>query len=321
MARNSKDKRNRSKDATTATRPDQVPGRGRRMRLAASMDDADDMSDAPSMKEAKPMPHAPDMDDAMEMAGSLARGGFSAPAVTATATGQPSINAIEVLALAQQHIGESYVFGTRVPIGNPNWKGPWDCAEFVSWCVYNASGILFGTEPADDPLRADAYTGYWAQQAAKLGCAVSVADAMAIPGAILLRKPQPGATGHIVISDGVGGTVEAHSSALGVIASTASGRRWDTGILVPGINYFRSDLETPTPDTPFVLRLTHPMMQGERVRRVQEALNKLGLPAGSEDGVYGPQTAHAVEIFQAQNGLVADGEFGPATEGKLFAGR
>ena len=51
----------------------------------------------------------------------------------------------------------------------------------------------------------------------------------------MLRSPQPGATGHIAISDGGGGTVEAHSTKAGVIASTISGRRWDMGILIPEV--------------------------------------------------------------------------------------
>lgn len=285
--------------------PDSLANIGRRMRLAADMGDAGDIPDA------QPMKTAPDMADAADMA-------FAAPALTGQTIPRITIKGSDILELARKHIGEKYVFGARVPLAHAGWTGPWDCAEFVSWCHFHGAGILFGTQPDDNPLRADAYTGYWGQQANRQGCTIPVADAMAIPGAVLLRLPQPAASGHIVLSDGAGGTVEAHSSAKGVIAGSTAGRRWDVGILVPGIDYFRSDQAVQAPDSPFVLRLSEPMMKGTKVLQVQRALNKLGLPAGAEDGIYGPQTAHAVEIFQARNGLVADGEYGPATEKKLL---
>lgn len=56
-------------------------------------------------------------------------------------------------------------------------------------------------------------------------------------GLAVLRGPGPSGIGHIVLSDGMAGTVEAHSSADGVIQSKLAGRRWDMGILIPEINY------------------------------------------------------------------------------------
>lgn len=219
-----------------------------------------------------------------------------------------------LLDLGRQHIGEPYVLGARAPMGNQNWKGPWDCAEFVSWCLYQTSGILFGTEPRNDPVRADAYTGYWAQQARDARCVVPVPVAIATVGAILLRYPQPGAVGHIVYSDGKGGTVEAHSRRMGVIAGTIGGRRWDVGILIPGIRYFRTgDVVSPEGPSREVLRLTRPLTKSDLVEAIQRRLADLGYAPGSFDGVYGPQTAHAVTRFQADTGLVADGEAGPNT--------
>ncbi len=38
----------------------------------------------------------------------------------------------DVLDKAAQHLSEKYVFGVLVPTNNPNWRGPWDCAEFAS---------------------------------------------------------------------------------------------------------------------------------------------------------------------------------------------
>lgn len=227
--------------------------------------------------------------------------------------GEREVTGEDLLSLARQHVGEKYVHGARAPMANPGWKGPWDCAEFVTWCVYQASGILFGTEPRNDPMRADAYTGYWAQQARAGACTIPVEDAVVTVGAALLRYPQPGAAGHIVFSDGENGTLEAHSSKRGVIASTVNGRRWDTGVLVPGVRYYRTGDAAPPKRPKDVMRLTHPLTRSKRVAEIQEALNRRGYMAGSEDGIYGPQTAHAVVRFQAEQGLVPDGEVGSIT--------
>jgi len=33
-----------------------------------------------------------------------------------------------------------------VPLKNPNYTAPWDCAEFISWCVYQVSGLVVGVK-------------------------------------------------------------------------------------------------------------------------------------------------------------------------------
>ena len=226
----------------------------------------------------------------------------------------------DVLARARLHLGETYVLGARAPLANAGWRGPWDCAEFVSWCVFQASGIVYGARPRNDPMLADAFTGFWADDADAGGNAVTVEEAAAIAGAAVLRKPVGGQIGHIVVSDGQGGSVEAHSSARGVVADRLSGRRWDLGILVPGIRYFRAEtlprLEVPAG----ILRLTTPLMRGERIRKLQQRLEALKLATGTADGVFGPQTATAVRTFQARAGLLADGEVGAATWSELGLG-
>lgn len=235
------------------------------------------------------------------------------PLMAAFAPSSELPDADAIFDLARQHIGENYILGARAPMANADWKGPWDCAEFVSWCVYQATGILFGVEPTYDPVRADAFTGYWADQAHAAGAIVPVEHAARIGGACVLRAPQSGRVGHIVLSDGKGGTVEAHSSARGVIAHTLEGRRWDCGILVPGVRYFSEEIPvTPAPPAP-VLRYTEPMMRGKRIEAVQTCLNKLGYATGNADGVFGPQTESAVQAFQVDEGLVPDGEVGDAT--------
>ena len=228
-----------------------------------------------------------------------------------TPTPRPTGDA--VLRLAQSRDGDAYVFGARAPMANADYTGPWDCAEFCSWCVHQVSGILFGVEPTDDAMRADAYTGYWVEQALAHAATIPITEAVRIPGACLLRAPLSSRTGHIAFSDGGGGTMEAHSTRRGVIAHTAAGRRWDYGVLVPGIAYYMAEDEITLPRMPHVLRLTAPMTRGPRVQRVQEALVELGYALGAVDGIYGPQTESAVIQFQNASGLVPDGEVGPDT--------
>ncbi len=223
----------------------------------------------------------------------------------------------DFLVKAARHIGERYRLGVIAPKNNKNWKGPWDCAEFCSWVVYQASGILYGCSSSTDPSLADAYTGFWARDAKANGTIISLAEAMRTPGAALLRIPASNLIGHIAFSDGKGGTVEAHSTKRGVIRTVAGGRRWDMGVLVPGIVY------TPLADAPvsrpvpIVLRLTDPTMKGERVREVQRALKAAGFDPGKIDGDYGPKTTIAVYAYQVSKGLTPDGEAGPDTARSL----
>ena len=128
-----------------------------------------------------------------------------------------------------------------------------------------------------------------------------------------MRSPQAGAIGHIVVSDGRGGTVEAHSAKDGVIASTLAGRRWELGILVPEIQYSAGgDIRVAAPKQK-IYRLTSLFMQGPAVRLIQQQLRAAGFDPGPIDGVFGPHTQAAVVAFQLAKGLVPDGEVGPVT--------
>lgn len=144
----------------------------------------------------------------------------------------------QMLRLAEKHINERYV-NVLVPKNDPDWKGPRDCAEFMSWLVYQTGGFLYGcTDNKGNPATTEAYTGSWQRDSKKLG--------QRIPGsrrhprwapfscAILQRPTRWGASR---VSDGRGGTVEAMGRKFGVRAGRASGRNWDTGVLVPGFDY------------------------------------------------------------------------------------
>jgi hypothetical protein len=217
-----------------------------------------------------------------------------------------------IVDIARTRIGEDYVLGARAPLSNEAWHGPWDCAEFASWCVFQVSGIVYGAEPGEDPVLADPYTGYWADDAEELGDIVTVDLARTTVGAMLLRVPSGARGGHIAISDGAGGTIEAHSSSRGVIAHTAGGRRWDYGVLVPGISY-STVAASETEDQAVIWRVTSPMMRGDGIAELQRNLHSLGFDPGQSDGIYGGQTEAAVVDFQAAHGLVADGECGADT--------
>lgn len=58
--------------------------------------------------------------------------------------------------------------------------------------------------------------------------------------------------------------------------------------------------------------------EGAAVRKLQEALKKLGYYSGSVDGSYGSGTTSAVMAFQRMNDLKVDGAAGPATQRALY---
>jgi hypothetical protein len=219
-----------------------------------------------------------------------------------------------MLALALTRRGEPYV-NQRIRIDDPNWHGPWDCAEFMSWLVYQTSGRLYGClDNSANPARADAYTGSWKADSRRLGRRIPWRQAAATVGAMLLRyPPQAGTMGHIAISDGQGGTVEARGRRYGVVAYTASGRDWDTGVLVPWIDYDSPGSEPALEEPALLYAAGRDAMDPAVVRRLQQALAAAGFDPGPIDGEYGPRTTAAVAAFQSVRGLVVDGKVGPQT--------
>ena len=219
----------------------------------------------------------------------------------------------EMVAIALPHVGEQYE-NVQVPKNNANWRGPWDCAEFMSWVVFQGAGILYGClDNQASPALADAYTGAWRRDSANLGRRVEVNKAAAIVGAFVLRfPPAPGKMGHIAICDGHGGTVEAKSHAEDVVRDVVHGRRWDTGILIPGVTYDEnvSPLTVHPPGRVIRMGVAN---DSDIVRTIQNALTAAGIDPGPVDGKYGPLTMAAVAAFQKIKGLVMDGEVGPQT--------
>lgn len=226
----------------------------------------------------------------------------------------------EIVALARTHIGQKYVLGAQAPKDNPSYAGPWDCSEFASWLVYQLSRRLYGcVDNGAPPSTANAFTGAWGRDAAETGTKISIAEAARTAGAFLLRVPGSGGIriGHVVVSDGAGGSIEAHSTKCGVIAGTLANRRWDFGILIPWFTYAPGPAVAVSEPAMPVYRLTDPLVSGPDVRRIQESLQRSGFDPGTIDGMYGSRTMTAVAAFQRAHGLVVDGEVGPVTAAAL----
>ena len=220
----------------------------------------------------------------------------------------------DVLDIARQHVGERYVFGARAELSNPEYRGPWDCAEFCTWTVYQAYRVVFGTSSAGDP-----FSGAWIDQARAQDCTLTVEEAVRTPGAILLRLPVHTGVGHVAFSDGEGGTVEARGTRYGVVEAGVyePGRKWDLGCYIPGVRYAANPAAPRAPASNVMVTLTRPFTRGAFVEDLQRALRRRSFHPGSIDGVYGPMTAGAIANYQRFKGLAPDGIVGPATAAEL----
>nr|WP_315420670.1 peptidoglycan-binding domain-containing protein [uncultured Pedobacter sp.] len=220
----------------------------------------------------------------------------------------------QFLESAQKHIGEKYVYGAKVPFDNPNYKGAWDCAEFISWVVYQVAKVKIG-------IRGDeAYTGYWTKDVTKFCKQISISEATQTYGAILLRSPgyKGIAIGHIVFSDGAGGTIEAKSSKDGVCRSKVADRQWEFGLLINNIDYevnpvFHFDYNLPTKN----FYVTKPLMKSAIVRSAKQKLAEINLYHSVINDIYDIETAKAVTNYQNIEGLVVDGILGKQTLASL----
>ena len=194
----------------------------------------------------------------------------------------------DIVVLGDKHVGEPFALGVRVPKDDANYKGPWDCAEFVSWLYYQTFRLLYGcADNYGDPHTEDGYADYWSRDANTLGQIITIEEAKSTPGAVIIRLGRSGKIGHIVVSDGSGGTVEAHGKNDGIINSVVDGRRWDMGILVPDVTYRPNPLLTYNPPSITIYRLTSPYMVPPDIGRIQSALTRRGFDTDGIDNIFG----------------------------------
>lgn len=134
--------------------------------------------------------------------------------------------------LAQTRLGEDYVYGATVALDDPDWHGPWDCAEFVTWVVKQVTGKIYGVTADNDP-----WTGAWRRDVLK-GTVVpmDIDEAVVTPGAILLCFSYEGH--HIVLSVGDGKRcIGAQNYIAGVAYKSVWMLDWSYGIKIPGVEY------------------------------------------------------------------------------------
>lgn len=143
----------------------------------------------------------------------------------------PTGNDLLQLALAQR--GKPYVYAAQPPptVANPP---AFDCSGLTRW-VAGRLGVYL---PA----------GSWVQRdyCAARGGLITLAQARQIPGALIGHDGQ-GAQGHIAFVAGTNITMEARGSAYGVNQFPISGRPFQWGLLIPGVNYSASSAKVTAP--------------------------------------------------------------------------
>jgi N-acetylmuramoyl-L-alanine amidase len=215
----------------------------------------------------------------------------------------------DLINIANQHIGEKYIFGSKVPYTNLNYTGPWDCAEFISWCVYKSTNLLIGVK------KGEAYTGFWADDAKTMCKEITIEEASITPGAILLRIPHGSIIGHIVFSDGKNQTIEAMSTKKGVTKGTISGRTWHKALLINGVNYTKN-IETITKthkEPKYNFFISTPLTKDPIILKAKQVLLSLGINPGDLNDSYDQNMQIAIHNYQLMKGLIVDGIMGKQT--------
>ena len=126
--------------------------------------------------------------------------------------------------------------------------------------------------------------------------------------------------GHVGYYIGGGYAVEWRGFAYGCVKTKVSGRKWTHWYKLPWIDYGEGALTAPV-ETALGSRVLKNGSVGTDVKKLQELLVKLGYDIGNcgIDGDYGADTAKAVKLFQARNGLKQDGQYGENTHKALMA--
>ena len=247
---------------------------------------------------------------------------------------------------ARAQLGRPYWWGTfgqtadasLLAAKRKQYPGYYQAADFESQFgqkVHDCVGLIKGYRWCDGPEDGTpAYIG--AQDVAVAG----LYRQCGAKGDILSMPDEPGVCvfmgnmGHVGVYIGGGRVIEAMGHAYGVVETRLQGRGWafwgkpdwiDYGTAGTGEAPVDSAAGTPGLLPSYYYRLALPLLKtgmvcGE-VRTAQRLLIALRyLPAGEDDGEFGPKTFKAAQDFQRARGLLADGEIGGDTWSELAKG-
>lgn len=154
------------------------------------------------------------------------------------------------------------------------------------------------------------------------GCGVDPASNAAVPGAPLGNDQRPSISTIVdPMTSAPSTTAAATATTAEVVESTAPATTLvePTTTSAPGTTVpATTDPAPTTPELVYVDELAEGVlrfgMKGPRSQQLQADLIALGhLPAGADDGLFGPGTAGGVRRFQETSDLVIDGVAGPVT--------
>jgi cell wall-associated NlpC family hydrolase len=218
----------------------------------------------------------------------------------------------DVLLWAIAQKGDRYVFGAEVPLTADDSVN-WDCSELVEWSCAKA-GVT--------PKVPDGAFNQWVQIKRANGL-MTLKDGLRTRGALLFVGDGTGsgrdAITHVAFSLGDGTTIEARGKKWGVGCWTGVGRFNFAG-RIAGVDYSRRKVEPGTarePKVPPFPGTTKLDSRGDAVRQVQQRLRDRGWKIVA-DGEFGPATDKIVRAFQREKGLTEDGIVGPQTWEKLW---
>ena len=187
-------------------------------------------------------------------------------------------------------------------IGKCYEKG-WDMSKSRAG---DCSGIIVGVMRDLEIIKPT--SDYSAKMFQKASTKVALKDIK--PGDLVFNKTSDAS--HVgtctAIENGLPIIIESKGRDEGVVRRSVSEGSWVVGGRLDG--WFDDDVIVLTRILKYV---PENMMRGEDVRQVQEQLQLAGYTPGTADGVFGKKTKIAVQAFQLDNGLEADGIVGKNT--------
>jgi hypothetical protein len=128
-----------------------------------------------------------------------------------------------------------------------------------------------------------------------------------VAGDLVFNKTEKASHVGVYVGDNM--VIESKGRDDGVVRRKLSAGKWVIGGRLPA-DWFEEDI--PVLERELYYR-EGDLMKGEDVRQCQERLALAGYTCGTIDGVFGKKTKVAVQAFQLDNGLTADGIVGRKT--------